>query len=198
MQNERKLNHYYNVGGFNATKRIGYIMSLIKKCNPITLEEWKVWYFEHVRSEEYLKDLAKEMYYFIPPQEGISYKECLDYIYDVMFRRTFEGYNKENQALQLLRKQISPDIKKAPKDWDTNYFIDFYFIAGNSRLIGIQLKPDTFFRGKYYDKVDIEGKIQKFCDDFQAFAYILQYSPSSKNSIVFSNPKTLLKIQALA
>ena len=104
MASESLLNNYYNRGGYNQPSRIGFMMKMIRNLKPLTQEEWEIWYLENVHDEEYLDGLAQEMCDFIPDQYHVSFSECKNYIYDVMFRRTFSGYNRENQALTILRE----------------------------------------------------------------------------------------------
>lgn len=198
MPSEAFMNNYYNRGGFNQPARIGYMMKMIRTLRPLTQEEWQIWYLENVHDEAYLNDLAQEMCEYIPSQYNISAEQCKAYIYDVMFRRTFNGFNKENQALRILRDVISPDVQEAPEDWDTLYFIDFYVRSHSGQLIGIQLKPDTFYMGHYQYKVDIQGKMTAFRRDFNAAAYVLKYTAySDTNEIVFSNPEIIDEIRTL-
>lgn len=196
MASESTLNHFYNIGGFNHPNRIGYVMKMIRNLRPITVDEWQIWYFENVHDEAYLEQLGQEMYASIPERYNVSFEECLAYIYDVMFRRTFNGYNKEKQALSILRTVISPEIQEAPETWDTLYFIDFYVYGRGNKLIGIQLKPETFYMGHYQYKVDIRGKMQAFCREKNAEAFVLKYRVSSNDdSIEFSNPELIDEIK---
>lgn len=198
MTSEGTLNNFYNRGGFNQPSRIGFMMKMIRELKPLTEEEWQIWYLNNVHDEEYLNKLSQEMASFIPSSYNISVEECKDYIYDVMFRRTFNGYNKEKQALKLLRDVISPTVEEAPEDWDTEYFIDFFLYDKNSHLIGIQLKPETFYIGHYQNKVDITGKMQAFRNDKNASTFILKYkTASSENKITFVNPEVIDEIKSM-
>lgn len=192
---ERILNNYYNRGGFNKPARIGYMMKMIRELRPLTEEEWRIWYLGHVHDEDYLTGLAEEMRRSIPPELHADVGQCRAYIYDVMFRRTFQGYNKEKLALRILRDAVSPQVQEAPEDWDTQYFIDFYVRGPNGRLIGIQLKPETFYRGGYQDLVDIDGKMAAFRRDHDALTYVIVYEPSPGSGIVFSDPAVIEEIK---
>lgn len=198
MPNERIMNKYYNEGAFNHPNRIGYMMSMIRKLRPLTIDEWKTWYFSNVHDEDFLHQLAVEMNSTIPVSYGATVEDCEEYIYDVMFRRTFQGYDKENQALILLRDVIDPAVEEAPKEWDTEYFIDFYLRDASGELIGIQLKPDTFYYGNYQYVVDIKGKMRRLCNDFNANAFVLKYiSNSNSGKIEFENPEVISEIKSL-
>ena len=113
MASESLLNNYYNRGGYNQPSRIGFMMKMIRNLKPLTQEEWEIWYLENVHDEEYLDGLAQEMCDFIPDQYHVSFSECKNYIYDVMFRRTFSGYNRENQPHAGQRQRVS--IRQVPQ-----------------------------------------------------------------------------------
>lgn len=198
MASESTLNNYYNRGGYNKPSRIGFMMKMIRELKPLTQEEWQIWYLENVHDEQYLIGLAQEMFDSIPDHYHITLDECLSYIYDVMFRRTFNGFNKEKQALRILRTEISPNVEEAPETWDTAYFIDFYVYSQTGQLIGIQLKPETFYMGHYQYKVDIKGKMHAFCQEQNATAFVLKYRVTSGDSqILFSNPEVIEEIKAM-
>jgi len=200
MNNERVLNNFYNIGGFNKPARIGYMMSMIRNLKPLTLEEWKIWYLENVHNREYIDALAVEMHRSIPKSQGISLENCKEYIEDVMFRRTFNGYNKEKKALNYLKEKVSKSVDEAPKEWDTKFFIDFYIPKSiNNPLIGIQLKPETFYQGHYQAVVDIEGKMQEFRDAYEAKTFVLVYKQSDENEseLMLSDPTVLDQILKL-
>lgn len=196
IKRERTLNDYYNRGKFNDSSRIGYMMSMIRNVRPLTADEWKNWYLSNVHDEQYIENLASEMFRTIPSWENIGYQDCLDYINDMMFRRTFLGYKKEHSALAVLKEHVSPDIREAPSYWDNHYFIDFYLrdFAGN--YIGIQLKPESFFLGHYEKKVDIESKMRSFRQRYGAKTFILIYRKTKEKAIEFLNPSIIKEIKA--
>lgn len=172
-------------------------MSTIRNAMPQSLQEWKEYYFSNVTSPETIEAIAQEMYESIPAEEKITREECYDYICDVIFRRTFEGYKKEKQALILLRKLVSPGVVEAPKEWDNKYFIDFYLKSKNGKMIGIQLKPETFYRGNYQYKVDIKSKHNAFINDYDAVVFVLTYMKDQKtNEITLTNSQVIDRIKA--
>lgn len=196
MATEHILNEYYNTGHFNRPQLIGYMMRMIRDLKPLTVEEWKIWYLENVHDEQYIESIAKAMCDSIPAKYHVSFQECLNYVSDVMFRRTFQGYNKEHQALNILREAISPNVQEAPEDWDTQYFIDFYLRNRNGHLIGIQLKPETFYYGHYYNVVNIQGKMNAFRQEYNADVFVLRYSVSLPDQIEFVNPEVINEIRS--
>lgn len=197
MTQERLLNKYYD-GRFNSRALIGPMMAMIRELKPLTAEDFRNWYLKNVHDEDYLKDLAEQMQKTIPAEHNVDVKTCYDYINDVMFRRTFNGYNREKPTLKYLQAHISPAVLDSPEEWDAPYFIDFYIPKDEKHpLIGIQLKPDTFYYGKIYKKVNIEGKLKDFRDDFNAKTFILIYDSanSTSDNIIFTNPEVLDEIK---
>lgn len=200
-EHEAVLNRFYNVGGFDKPERIGYMMKMIRELKPSSMMEWMYWYFEHVHCFPYLYNLAIEFWKTIPTIYEIEFKEALAYIGDVMFYRTFNGYNKEASALQILRKAINPNIQESPADWDSLYFIDFYFFNAQKQLIGIQLKPESFLYGHCDQYVAIKDKMQSFCRDYNAKAFILYYRQNCNSRTTndfFINSETIDLIKQTA
>lgn len=172
---ETILNHYYNISGFNHRNRIGSIMDMIRKCKPLAVNIWRDFYLTNAPKQFNLNQLITEFWQSIPAKYQISRKEASDYVNDVMFRRTFSGYNKEQTALHILRNTINPNIQESPAEWDINYSIDFYFNNSIDKLIGIQLKPESFFYGHYEKHSKINRKLDVFRNLYHAEAYVLYY-----------------------
>lgn len=188
MKNEKILNEVYNKGGFNRPERIGHVMALIRALEPMTEDEWRIWYCNQIHSESYLDELSYEMTACLPVGCELTSVDCREYIDDVMFHRTFKGYNKEKQALKFLRQIISEDVKESPEEWDAQYFIDFYIESPQHQLIGIQLKPESFYLGRYEKKVDIQKKMSIFCNEYNAVTFVLVYKVNvSSGTIVLKN-----------
>ena len=191
---EKELNLYYNQGQFNHPERIGYVMKLIRSLRPLTEAEWRAWYLTHVHDMVYIEQLAAEMCHTIPSELRISQDDCLEYILDVMFHRTFCGYDREKAALALLRERVCSDIREAPSVWDTRYFIDFFVHKRKCRMVGIQLKPASFYAGGYQDTVSITEKMERFQQKYDAFAYVLTYQESGQGTIQL-DPAAIKEIQ---
>lgn len=179
--NEVQLNYYFNKGKFNHPIEIGFVMNEIRKAKPMTINEWRFYYYDNVRSEEQLYEIALRMYNSVEENSRNNYtvEICLNYIKDVIFRRTFEGYNKENEALKILNKIINTKVMLSPKEWDGEFFIDFII---ENPLIGIQLKPITFYKGGYNRIVNIDNKLKEFEKMYKAKTFILIYE--IKNNLI--------------
>ena len=75
-------------------------------------------------------------------------------------------------------------------------FIDFYIKTSNNKYIGIQLKPETFYTGNYQNVVNIQGKMNAFCKDYNAQAFILKYKRQSQdNEIEIVNSEVIDEIK---
>lgn len=73
--------------------------------------------------------------------EQITEEECVDYAYNLVLNRTYEGYKTEIETIYgQLEGAIGQKIQPAPDDWDRTYSVDF-FIKLNNKHIGIQIKP---------------------------------------------------------
>lgn len=190
--NERELNSFFNIGKFNHPVEIGYVMNEIRKAKPVTINEWRFYYYDNVRSETQLHDIAVRMYNSIDEckRNNYSVKICLNYIKDVIFRRTFEGYNKENEALKVLNSLLNAEVLLSPKEWDGEYFIDFVI---RKPLIGIQLKPATFYQGGYDRVVKIDNKLKEFESTYNAKTFVLVYEKND-NSLQITNTEVLSEI----
>jgi hypothetical protein len=50
----------------------------------------------------------------------------LDYVHDVVIRRTFEGYVTEKKTIyEQLEERLGVEILPAPDEWDRRYNVDF-------------------------------------------------------------------------
>lgn len=192
FEHEAVLNHYYNLGKFNHPRRIGYVMKMIRELKPVTMMEWMQWYFANQHDFAYLYNLSIDFWRSIPASYGIEFREALAYVGDVMFERTFAGYNKEETALHILQATINPSIQESPADWDNLYFIDFYYWNNKGQLVGIQLKPESFKKSHCENFVAIDQKMQRFRKQFNAQTFVLYYKQGYEFQTVdqfFANPE---------
>jgi len=100
-------------------------------------------------TREYITDLGRKLYVkhsevVQNELESIEEQECIDYAYNLVLNRTYEGYRSEidtvyGQLEELLEVKIHP----APDEWDRLYNVDFY-IEVEGKYIGLQIKPITF------------------------------------------------------
>ena len=74
----------------------------------------------------------------------VTEEDRLQYIYNLVINRTFDGYQTEIKTIYgKLQKDLGVKIEPAPDEWDRPYNVDFYIQVG-SRYIGLQIKPITY------------------------------------------------------
>ena len=155
FKRETLLNYGMNRWGLNKAHSVGPTSELIRACAPSSFEDWEEFYFSNARQKkrnglnitrEYIKGLGQTLYIKLSEVvqnelESIQEEECIDYAYNLVLNRTYEGYRSEvvtiyGQLESMLRIKIHP----APDKWDRIYNVDF-FIEIKGRYIGLQIKP---------------------------------------------------------
>jgi hypothetical protein len=146
MAKEWILNSAMNRFQLNFKRNVGATSESIRKCSPKTIDEWRDYYFEKVRSKEHIEELGKKLYIKITEvlQSEIltvSEQDCISYMMELVIDRTFDGYQTEIQTIYgQLQNILGVEISAAPDKWDRLFNIDF-FICINDKYIGIQIKP---------------------------------------------------------
>ncbi|RME11580.1 MAG: MjaI family restriction endonuclease [Aquificota bacterium] len=167
MSNKRKewlLNIATNRWQLNRPKYVGKVAEEIRQCSPKKLEDWIEYYREKVRPNKYEDmrkhipeltidhylellglELCKRIHENIRKEiESITDEDCVSYIRELVFNRTFQGYIREKQTVyQRLEDMLGVKIEPAPDIWDRKYNIDFYIKCKNG-IIGLQIKPITY------------------------------------------------------
>ena len=155
FKKETLLNYGMNRWGLNKSASVGATSELIRSCSPETYEEWEEYYFLTATQKkkngmkitrEYLNDLGQRLYMKLfevvqKELETISQDECIEYVYNLVLNRTYEGYRTEIDTIYgQLQKLLGVEIKPAPDIWDRTYSVDFY-IELKDKNIGLQIKP---------------------------------------------------------
>ena len=155
FKRETLLNYGFNRWGLNKAFSVGPTSELIRSCAPSSFEDWEEFYFENATqkkrnglkiSREYITGLGQTLYIKLSEVvrnelSSIGEEECIDYAYNLVLNRTYEGYRSEidtvyGQLESILQVKIHP----APDEWDRKYSVDFY-IKINNKYIGLQIKP---------------------------------------------------------
>lgn len=146
MAKEWILNSAMNRFQLNFKKNVGAVSEAIRQCAPKTKEEWAEYYFKNIRSKEHIEELGKKLYIKITEViqaevNEITEQDCIDYMFQLVIDRTFDGYITEIQTVYgQLQKILGVKIEPAPDEWDRNFNVDFY-ININGKFIGLQIKP---------------------------------------------------------
>jgi hypothetical protein len=73
--------------------------------------------------------------------ESITEEDCIEYMYNMVINRTFDGYMTEIKTIYgQLQQILGIEIEPAPDEWDRLYNVDF-FIKIKDKYIGLQIKP---------------------------------------------------------
>lgn len=169
MAKEWILNQSMNRWGLNKKRSVGPVSELVRKCTPRDIKDWEKYYYETVHSEEYLEELGRKLY------TKITEVDCINYIKEVVIKRTFDGYMTEIQTIYgQLQNRLGVPIKPAPDEWDRLYNVDF-FIEVDGKYIGLQIKPTTFENAPedYKWKEIQETSHRKFQEKFGGKVFIV-------------------------
>ena len=155
FKRETLLNYGMNRWGLNKAHSVGPTSELIRSCAPSKYEEWVDFYFSEAKQKkrngikitrEYIRSLGQTLYIKLSEViqnelESITEEECIDYVYNLIINRTYEGYKTEIETIYgYLESIIGMKIEPAPDKWDRTYSVDF-FIKVKNKYIGIQIKP---------------------------------------------------------
>jgi hypothetical protein len=155
FKRETLLNYGMNRWGLNKAHSVGSTSELIRACSPKKYEEWEEYYFTKAIQKkndglritrEYINGLGLTLYIKLSEVVqneliSITEEECVDYAYNLVLNRTYEGYKNEIETIYgQLEGSVERKIEPAPDKWDRAYSVDF-FIKINEKYIGIQIKP---------------------------------------------------------
>jgi len=146
MAKEWILNSAMNRFQLNFKRNVGAVSEEIRKCAPRTVDEWKEYYFQNVRAKEHIEDLGRRLYMKITEVisaevEEIAEEDCIEYLFNMVIDRTFDGYMTEIKTIYgQLEKILNVKIQPAPDKWDRLYNVDFFIKIGDN-YIGLQIKP---------------------------------------------------------
>lgn len=203
MAKEWILNSAMNRFQLNFKRNVGATSESIRKCAPKNLEEWRNYYFTNVRSEEHIIELGKKLYIKITEVitaevEAITEQDCIDYMFQLVINRTFDGYWTEIKTIYgQLEQELGYKIEPAPDKWDRLYNVDF-FIKIKEKHIGIQIKPVN--QGIQLPQIFKEKELQqnthkKFESKFGGKVFYI-YSSKENGKKVIMNPEIIDEIRA--
>ena len=155
FKHETLLNYGLNRWGLNKAYSVGALSELIRSCAPNEYKEWEEFYFTNGKQKkkngititrEYIKGLGQTLYIKLTEVvqselAAITEEECIEYAYNLVLRRTYDGYRTEIDTIYgQLESAVERKIEPAPDNWDRAYSVDF-FIKVKDSFIGIQIKP---------------------------------------------------------
>ena len=209
---EALLNYGMNRWGLNKASSVGPVSELIRKCAPAKnkFEEWEKFYFSNAMQKknngikvtrEFIIDLGRKLYIKLSEVvrnelDSIREDECIDYVFNLVLNRTFEGYISEIDTVYgELAKALNIEIIPAPDKWDRTYNVDFYIQVKNY-YIGIQIKPISSGRAlDYYQWEAMHKKNhERFKHDFGGEVFFVYSIKAVGNKKVIHNKEVVVKI----
>lgn len=146
MAKEWILNSAMNRFQLNFKRNVGATSEAIRTCAPKTVDEWRNYYFQHVRPQAHIVELGKKLYTKITEViqaevQDVTEQDCINYLIELVIDRTFDGYTTEISTIYgQLQHVLQVKIEPAPDEWDRLFNVDF-FIQVKESYIGIQIKP---------------------------------------------------------
>lgn len=202
MAKEWILNSAMNRFQLNFSRNVGAVSKEIRHCSPKNLEEWKEYYFKNVRSKEHLEDLGRKLYVKItevlPSEiEQITEEDCINYMFEVVINRTYDGYDTEIKTIYgQLQEILLVKIEPASDELDRLYNVDFT-IEVKGKYIGLQIKPVSgvsHISEIFKEKELQEQTHRKFTEKFGGKVfYIFSIKKNDKKTIY--NPEVIDEIR---
>ncbi len=202
FKRETLLNLAINRWALNKAFSIGPTSELIRRCSPRKFDEWEQFYFENAYQKkkdgikitrEYIQELGRKLYIKVSEVvqneiESIQEEECVDYAYNLVLNRTYEGYKTEITTIYgQLEKILAVKIEPAPDEWDRTYSVDF-FIKVNGKYVGLQIKPisSSTSPNSYRWYTQNEANHKKFQHDFGGKVFFVYSAKSGVQKQIYN------------
>ena len=123
---------------------INFLRSNNSNLSALTENE-KELMFKKGRSKNYIDKVVDEFASYA----GITKSESRSYVRTRLFKETFEGYQEEIKAREILEK-LYPNFKvvSSSAEHDSNYAIDLEFWYKEKLVAGVQVKPRSYAQFK--------------------------------------------------
>lgn len=191
---EKVLNYACQTYQLSRPNKVGAVMSLIRQCQPKTIEEWEAWYFDNAYTDgkntfkvtkESLEELGNRLHekiteVVIPEWQeafrNLTLQDCIDYIRNLTINRTFDGYIREKSVVNDGLAKLYPSVKfeESPAELDHAGDIDYLGYIGE-KAFGIQIKPVTAKSnfGNYSVSERMKTGFQDFEEDYGGKVFIV-------------------------
>lgn len=159
---EKVLNYACQTYQLSRPNKVGTVMSLIRECQPESIQEWEKWYLENAHTDgknpvkvtkDVLRELGERLYVKIKEivipewQEAfnqLTLQDSIDYIYNLTINRTYDGFNREKSVVTgILAKEFS-EVKFVESEPELDHAGDIDYLGWiGDKAFGIQIKPVT-------------------------------------------------------
>ena len=202
FKREALLNYGMNRWGLNKAHSVGPTSELIRKCAPKSFEEWEEYYFNNAEQKkrdglkitrEFITGLGEKLYVKLSEVvqnelESIGEEECMEYAYNLVLNRTYEGYRSEIETIYgQLESMLDLKIEPAPDEWDRSYNVDFFIKIGDS-YIGLQIKPISSGKAmnQYQWEIMHEKNHERFTNDYGGSVFFIYSVKSGKKKSIYN------------
>jgi hypothetical protein len=209
FKRETLLNYGMNRWGLNKTYSVGPTSNLIRTCEPKSFGEWEAYYFTNAIQKkrngakitrQYITELGRKLYIKLSEVvqnelESVEEEECIDYAYNLVLNRTYEGYRREiNTVYGQLESILDVKIQPAPDEWDRVFSVDF-FIQVKDKYIGIQIKSVSGIALNHYQWENMhEQNHRKFEKKYTGRVFFIYSRKSGKKGRI-DNPEAIEQIR---
>lgn len=159
---EKVLNYACQTYQLSRPNKVGAVMSLIRQCQPKTIQSWEQWYFENAYTDgksrtkitkDSLEELGERLYVKITEivipewQEAfrqLTLQDCIDYIHNLTINRTFDGFNREKSVVTDELAVRFPEVQFIESESELDHAGDIDYLGHlGDKAFGIQIKPVT-------------------------------------------------------
>lgn len=208
---EYHLNMAVTRFGLNKKKVIGNVNEMISEAMPLTENEWKSFYYQHYKNESELHEIGIKLYQkiqdnIIPEIYAITENDCINYMKNLVIRRTFEGRRTRFLILNTeLLKGTGKEFNYLPdheEDWRfRTYQIDYYhYDKERNILIGIKVAPLSLLTSQNIYAIKTREDIEHTHRDSEeknvGYFFILYYENKGR-LVKISNQEIIEKIRRI-
>jgi len=209
FKRETLLNYGMNRWGLNKAHSVGPTSQLVRTCTPKSFEEWEKYYFDNAVQKkrdgirvtrEYITELGRRLYVKLSEVvqnelESIQEEECIDYAYNLVLNRTYEGYLREiNTVYGQLESILGVRIQPAPDEWDRTFNVDF-FIQVKGKCIGLQIKSVSGLALDHYQWESMHEQNHARFEKKNGGRVFFVYSRKSGKKAKIDNPDVIDEIR---
>ncbi len=179
--------------GLTRKNKVGPVSELIRKCTPKQIHEWEEFYYKNAYPKAHLEQLGRTLFIKITEIcqaeiESITEQDCIDFIINLVIRRTYDGYQSEIHTIYgQLEHQLGIKIHAAPDKWDRGYNVDFY-IETNGGYIGLQIKPAGYaYITQIINELEFQKKThEKFTQKYGGKVFYIISIADGKTKIIYN------------
>jgi len=205
------LNYGNRRWGLTKTSKVGEVMALIRKCQPISFKGWEDWYFKNAYTKakapvkvtkEILKELGERLYSKITeiviPEikeaiKTLTLEDCIEFVYQLTLHRTYDGFLEEKSVVNnvLVKRFSAITFEESNPQLDHAGDIDYLGKIGK-KAFGLQIKPITVNAnlGSYDISARMQQSFKSFEDQYEGKVFIVM-----SNDGAIANPEVLDAIE---